>query len=48
MYVGRAFRFCDSEGNWESPVVTDCLSFEYAAVMQQVHNLCKHDMWCKV
>ena len=39
--IGMAFRFCDSAGNWETPIVTNCLSFEYAALMQQViatHN----------
>ena len=37
--IGMAFRYCDSAGNWETPIVTNCLSFEYAALMQQVITL---------
>ena len=37
--IGMAFRYCDSAGNWETPIVTNCLSFEYADLMQQVITL---------
>ena len=34
--IGMAYRFCNSAENWETPIVTNCLSFEYAALMQEV------------
>ncbi|XP_065913056.1 uncharacterized protein [Dysidea avara] len=37
--IGTATRFCDSDGNWQTPIVSQCSSFEYVALRQQATAL---------
>jgi len=40
-FIGTAIRLCNSNGEWETPIVTNCSSLEYRAlvgVMTEVHK----------
>lgn len=39
--IGIAYRLCDSAGNWQTPIVSNCISSEYVDLMQQVALIVK-------
>ena len=39
-YIGTAVRLCNINGKWETPVVTNCSSYEYRTLMVLMAQVC--------